>query len=99
MRVSTTVQTAIAAAVQIALLVVPLVSHGQPAASPSNEVSSAWAKTWRTNNPVWRGVHLALQNDQQTGALIEQLPKFSKLGANVLVVEVNYAFEYQSHPE
>jgi hypothetical protein len=68
-------------------------------AAPSNQVQSSWAKTWQTNNPVWRGVHLGLHSDQQAGALIEQLPKLSKLGVNVLVVEVNYAFEYQSHPE
>src|SRR5258708_205392 len=69
------------------------------AASTSNEVQGAWAKTWQTNNPVWRGVHLGLHNDQQVEALIEQLPKLSKLGVNVLVVEVNYSFDYQSHPE
>ncbi len=69
------------------------------AASPSNEIRGAWAKTWKTNNPVWRGVHLGLHSDEQGAALMEQLPKLSKLGVNVLVVEVNYAFDYQSHPE
>jgi hypothetical protein len=87
-------------AVQIAcVIVVPFISHGQPAASPSNEVRGAWAKTWQTDNPVWRGVHLGLHSDEQGAALMEQLPKLSKLGVNVLVVEVNYAFDYQSHPE
>jgi Glycosyl hydrolase family 20, catalytic domain len=68
-------------------------------AASSNQVQGAWAKTSQANNPVWRGIHLGLHNDQQAGALIEQLPKLSKLGVNVLVVEVNYAFDYQSHPE
>src|SRR5262249_37295777 len=69
------------------------------AASSSNEVQGAWIKTWQTNDPIWRGVHLGLHSDQQAGALIEQVPKLAKLGANVLVVEVNYSFDYQSHPE
>src|SRR5436853_6975498 len=69
------------------------------AAVPSNDVQHNWAKTWQTNNPVWRGVHLGLHSDEQIGALTAQLPKLSKLGVNVLVVEVNYAFDFQSHPE
>lgn len=68
-------------------------------AASSNQVQATWAKTWQKNNAVWRGVHLGLHSDQQVDALIEQLPKLSKLGVNVLVVEVNYAFDYQSHPE
>ena len=64
-----------------------------------NGSAAVWAKSWQTNNPVWRGVHLGLHGDEQIGSLTEQLPKLSKLGANVLVVEVNYAFDFQSHPE
>jgi hypothetical protein len=69
------------------------------AESPSNEVHGAWAKSWQATNSVWRGVHLGLHSDQQAAALRDQLPKLSALGVNVLVVEVNYSFEYQSHPE
>jgi len=69
------------------------------AASSSDEGGGTWAKSWRTNNPIWRGIHLALHSDDQTETLIEQLPKLSKLGVNVLVTEVNYSFDYQSHPE
>src|SRR4030095_14299820 len=65
----------------------------------SNGVQAAWAKAWQAENPVWRGIHLGLHSDQQAGALVEQLPKLSKLGVNVLVVEVNYAFDFRSHPE
>jgi hypothetical protein len=71
----------------------------QAGAAEPNGSPAGWGKTWQSNNPVWRGVHLGLHNDQQVGALIEQLPKLSRLGANVLVVEVNYGFDYQSHPE
>jgi hypothetical protein len=58
-----------------------------------------WAISWQTNNPVWRGIHLGLHNDEQAGALIQQLSKLSKLGVNAVVIEVNYSFDYQSHPE
>lgn len=47
----------------------------------------------------WRGVHLFLGNDAQAKLLIDQLPKLSALGVNVLVLEINYGFQYQSHPE
>jgi hypothetical protein len=85
--------------IALPLLLILWATCQSSAASSSNEVQGTWAKAWKTNNPVWRGVHLGLHNDQQAGALIEQLPKLSKLGANVLVVEVNYGFDYQSHPE
>jgi len=51
-------------------------------------------KPGRFNNPVWRGVHLGLHGDKEASSLIEQLPKLSALGVNVLVVEVNYSFDY-----
>lgn len=83
-----------------AILLCLLLSLGlTSAAVSSNEVASGWAKSWQAKNPIWRGVHLALQNDEQTSALIEQLPRLAALGVNVLVVEVNYSFDYQSHPE
>src|SRR5438094_400529 len=86
---------------RIALLLFPIViTISAPSAfSASNEVQSAWIKAWQAGNPVWRGIHLGLHNDEQVGKLIVQLPKLAALGANVLVVEVNYSFEYQSHPE
>jgi hypothetical protein len=57
------------------------------------------ARAWRADNPAWRGVHLALRNDAQADALIEALPGFKSVGVNVLVVEVNYGFEFKSHRE
>src|SRR5215510_11253613 len=71
----------------------------QVSAATPKESSAEWAKSWRSNNPVWRGIHLGLHSDEQIGSLTEQLPKLSKLGVNVLVVEVNYAFDCQLHPE
>ncbi|HWH71387.1 MAG TPA: family 20 glycosylhydrolase [Candidatus Sulfotelmatobacter sp.] len=58
-----------------------------------------WFKTWQATNPLWRGVHLSAQSDQQVAELIETLPRLVAIGVNVLIVEVNYSFEFQSHPE
>src|SRR5258708_40249370 len=59
----------------------------------------------RQNTPVashptpWRGVHLMLGSDNQADVLIEQLPKLSADGVNVIIAEVDYNFDFQSHPE
>jgi hypothetical protein len=59
----------------------------------------AWTKSWRAQNPIWRGVHLSVQSDRQAEELIEQLPHLKAIGANVIVAEVDYSFDFQSHPE
>jgi hypothetical protein len=47
----------------------------------------------------WLGVHIGLSNDATAAALSQQAPKLAAMGVNVLVVEVNYGFQYTSHPE
>lgn len=86
---------------RIALLLFSIVIaiYESSAFAASNEAHDAWSKVWQASNHIWRGIHLGLHNDEQVGKLIEQLPKLSALGVNVLVVEVNYSFDYQSHPE
>lgn len=66
---------------------------------PSHDDTNAQAKSWRAANPVWRGVHLMIESDEQVDALIGQLPKLSAAGVNVIVAEVDYSFDFQSHPE
>jgi hypothetical protein len=60
---------------------------------------AAWLSSWRAANPVWRGVHLSVHNDTQAGQLLEAMPKLAAAGVNLLIVEVNYDFEFDSHPE
>ena len=67
--------------------------------SADGHIKSGWLKSWRVANPVWRGVHLGLHSDAQGQQLIEALPKLAALGVNVVVVELNYSFAFQSHPE
>src|SRR6185369_6092030 len=65
----------------------------------SNGPNIAAVKLWKEKNPVWRGVHLLINNDGQITALQGQLPKLAAVGVNTLILEVNYNFEFQSHPE
>ncbi len=50
-------------------------------------------------NTLWRGVHLWLDREASARELIQTLPALAAAGVNVLVLEVNYSFEFQTHPE
>jgi hypothetical protein len=56
-----------------------------------------------TVNPLpgqWRGLHLLnYQSDSALKGLEEVIPALAEMGVNVLILEVNYGFTYQSHPE
>jgi hypothetical protein len=60
---------------------------------------ATWTNSWRSANPVWRGIHLSASNDAQLRQLAEALPQLTNLGVNVLIVEVDYSFDFTSHPE
>jgi len=47
----------------------------------------------------WFGVHLMLNGGRDAAALTEQVPKLAALGVNVVILEVNYGFQFQSHAE
>ncbi len=47
----------------------------------------------------WRGIHLGLSHDSDVDRLVGELPALADMGLNVLMVEVNYGFAYESHPE
>jgi hypothetical protein len=65
----------------------------------STDPNAEWLKSWRDSQTTWRGVHVGLANDDQAIALLDAMPKLAATGVNVLIVEVNYNFEFQSHPE
>ncbi len=53
-----------------------------------------------TAEQPWRALHVIdYTSDESLEQLAEQLPALAKLGINCLFLEVNYGFEYQSHPE
>jgi hypothetical protein len=82
----------------IPLVAAVLLGAGCQSSAPKSP-GTAWTKSWRAQNLVWRGVHLSLGSDNQAAALGQQVPRLAALGVNVLIVEVNYSFDFQSHPE
>ncbi|MBO3803487.1 MAG: hypothetical protein JTT11_06380, partial [Candidatus Brockarchaeota archaeon] len=47
----------------------------------------------------WRGIHVLLNDNEETDALASEVPKLANIGVNVLVAEVDYNYAYASHPE
>jgi hypothetical protein len=48
----------------------------------------------------WRGLHvIVFSDDDELEILGRQIPELAELGVNVLILEVNYNFEFKSHPE
>jgi hypothetical protein len=48
----------------------------------------------------WRALHLIqYKTDKDLDVLGEQVPKLAEMGLNVLILEVNYNFDFRSHPE
>jgi hypothetical protein len=49
--------------------------------------------------PLWFGLHVLIENKPAAEALITELPALAKAGLNLLIFEVDYNYEYVSHPE
>jgi lysophospholipase L1-like esterase len=47
----------------------------------------------------WLGIHLYAATNNNIEQLTEAIEDIARLGINTVVVEVNYGYEYQSHPE
>lgn len=48
----------------------------------------------------WRALHvISYRNDEALERLGEKIPSLAEMGLNVLILEVNYNFEFESHPE
>ncbi len=60
---------------------------------------AAWIDEWRARNPVWRGAHVLLHGPAMAREIESALPALRATGLNVLVVEVDYGFAFDSHPE
>jgi hypothetical protein len=67
--------------------------------APPRPARCGRGETARPEAP-WVALHLLEQRTDADLAAIEgQLPALAALGVNVLVLEVDYAFEFRSHPE
>jgi hypothetical protein len=49
--------------------------------------------------PLVLGMHAIVETDADARILIGEVPALAKRGVNLLIAEVDYAFEYVSHPE
>jgi len=47
----------------------------------------------------WRGIHVLIATADKTEQLTGVVGQLADLGVNVIVTEINYGYEYQSHPE
>jgi hypothetical protein len=53
-----------------------------------------------TADKPWRALHvISYTTDDALTKLEKQLPQLAEMGVNCLILEVNYGFEFQSHPE
>jgi hypothetical protein len=52
-----------------------------------------------THTESWRGLHVPVFSDSQLNKLKDQLPKLAGIGVNVLIVQVDYHFDFRSHSE
>jgi hypothetical protein len=66
------------------------------APTPAPAPSAAWGP--KPGQP-WRAIHLLLNGAQGLRTLEGQLPALAKFGVNTVVCEVDYNFDFQSHPE
>ena len=66
------------------------------AAGPAHK---GWLETWQKKNPTWRALHLIGPQPERM-ALTEQFVRESlaPMGINVLILEVDYGFEFKSRP-
>ena len=62
--------------------------------------SSLIAKTGPENGEKWVAVHLLNYNDDDAlDSLGMAVPQLAQMGVNVIFLEVDYSFDYKSHPE
>ena len=67
------------------------------AAGPTHK---AWLDDWQKKNPTWRALHLIGPQPERM-KLTEQFvnDSLALMGINVLILEVDYGFEFKSRPE
>ena len=53
----------------------------------------------RDGTEPWRGVHIGIGSQKAVEQLTGVIGELAKLGVNVIVAEINYGYQYRSHPE
>jgi hypothetical protein len=69
-------------------------------AGAAEPTGKQWLESWRQKNPSWRALHL-IGPQASRMALTEQVVRegLGPLGINVLILELDYGFEFKSRPE
>lgn len=58
------------------------------------------AGTQGKNTQKWRALHLInYLTDEHLERLSEQIPRLAEMGINTLILEINYGFKFETHPE
>ena len=86
----------------IALLLVMFSAWPMQAKAPARAPANDRVKRKSAPKPAkpWRAVHLLNYNsDSDLDALGQNLGKLAEMGINVLILEIDYNFEFKSHPE
>lgn len=76
--------------------------HLQRAAAFLFAISFLWVHSVQAAVPhplPWIGVHVGINNARDIGKLRESIPLLGKMGVNALVLEIDYSFQFKSHPE
>ena len=85
---------------RLATVLTLLVMAGLAVSCASRPLANTSARSgWTAANKNWRGVHLWLDNERSAQELVRTLPGLAAAGANMVIVEVNYSFEFTGHPE
>ena len=68
--------------------------------SSTSAADKAWLKNWEQKKTPWRALHLIGPQPQRLDLTRQLITEFLvPMRFNVLILEVNYGFEYKSHPE
>ena len=69
-------------------------------ASTAAGADKAWLKDWQAKNRSWRALHLIGPQPGRLDVTRQLIDEFLvPMRFNVLILEVNYGFQYKSHPE
>jgi len=61
--------------------------------------SAAICSTTAIQRQPWLGIHIPMTTKEKTEQLTEVIMALAEMGVNSIVAEINYGYEYQSHPE
>ena len=61
--------------------------------------SVAFCSTTDSRKQPWLGIHILMTSKNKTEQLTEVVSDLAEMGVNSIIAEINYGYEYLSHPE